>query len=1371
LKLRAGFRIAGLTIFVALAVVLLAVGGLWMLAQTDWGGDVIRRIAVAQIDRRIAGQVAVGRLRFGGDRLILENVVLRDPEGIAVARVRTVDVQFSVWRLLRRRVEVRRLELRRPELRLVLDAHGSNLARVFAPAHPTPSPAAPTPAAGGPGPDVVVELETLSVSDGALTVRSQAPEIHLAAIDAEGSARYEGQRAALRADLDVVTEGGRIDAHGDVDLARGRPGPGGLTVGVRSLDLGALMRDMPTTDLALDLDARADGATADLDARAPGVVVRGHGTLEGDKLEARLRIEAGDLAATARSLVRSHLAPPMVLAGRGRIDVVLRGPLARPAVRVAAQIPQLTIGHDGVRELTVRAALPRLDAPTAVDLDLAAASARIGGHALGNLSATVRGVGPDVRADLQLQTPTPIALRVSGRRLSLRAVEIATLVLRTPEATWSLAHPARLAVGGGRTKLADFDLRAGEQTIAVDLDKVGRRGHLRLRVARLDPARLPRLLVPRVLAQAGRVDADLDLAFTPAHLAGRVTAHALGTGLDAAFDLPASWPPRGRGPLRLTLTTEEVDLATAARTIAALTGKRSPLDARGKVRLAATLDGDATHPRLDLHLGARELALGDRPLGDLTVDLEGADDRPLSLRLVATRPHEPAASLTATTPLSLRALVRARPGRSALLRTPFQVDGQIERASLAPAAKLAGLSAVSGGTASVRLAARGTALDPTGTLTVDLAGVTGARFPATDGRVELTLDRRATLANVRLLRLGHPLLALQAKLGADASALGDRARLDEAPLTVRAVVGPLALRRLGLPANVTGGARESALGGTLHADLSVDGSLHAPRVVAHLQASDLKLDQARVGYANLAVDYASRRARIDLQGASSNGGTITLRGSADIDLGLPALLARRIDPQRLPVEVEFSAQKFDLRAFSGLTTTLRSAGGLLDAEVAAHGTFREPHFNGQVTCTHCELQLAGVGDFRDIHLGLHGTTDKVVLDELSAKSGDGNGRLTATLTRDPHTDSYQIAGTVAVKEIPAYQEGQPLAVVSLDAALAGSSGGRGSAALVKVDVREAHLKLSDAKRRQLQQLRMPDDVVIVEGGQPIDGAQAKKLRALAGRATAPPGTPAATPAPAGSSRFWKRVKIEISAPRQLWVNGGGAALELGLEPGFNIVIGGETRIHGQVIVRRGRLDVLGRRFDLKADSTLQFDGAPDHPTLDATAQFQDNKDNLTVQLTAKGPPEHLSISVSSPNRPDLTEAQLYAVILTGHLPGSGDSTGGGLGTTASNEATSLVAGVIAGQLQKTLARHLPLDVLTIDTGSGQGFSGTQLEAGRYVTDRLYVGYIGRVGADPTRYQNRNAAHVEYQLTDRWQIAGEYGDVGTGSADLVWRKNY
>ena len=171
----------------------------------------------------------------------------------------------------------------------------------------------------------------------------------------------------------------------------------------------------------------------------------------------------------------------------------------------------------------------------------------------------------------------------------------------------------------------------------------------------------------------------------------------------------------------------------------------------------------------------------------------------------------------------------------------------------------------------------------------------------------------------------------------------------------------------------------------------------------------------------------------------------------------------------------------------------------------------------------------------------------------------------------------------------------------------------------------------------------------------------------------------------------------------------------------------------------------------------------------AAGSSQDNNNNVTVLVTAKGAIDHLTIGVSSPNRPDLTQSQLYTLIITGHLPSSGS--GGGVGATAQNEAASMIAGVIAGSLQKTLAKHLPVDVLTIDAGGGQGLTGTQLEAGRYVTDRLYVGYVGRIGADPTRYQNRNAVHVEYRLTERWQIAGEYGDVGTGSADLMWKKSY
>ena len=1378
-------RIAGVTILVVLAIALLAIGGLWAFAQTDRGGEIIRRIAVEKVDARIAGQLAVERLRFGGDRLTLEGVVLRDPEGAQVARVDGIDVTFSIWALLRRHVEVRRLEIRRPELRLVMgeeESDSSNLARALAPAQPSKAPPAEA-APNAAGPNIVVDLRTLVVSGGTLSVRSSAPEVHVGAIALEGSAHYDGPAQGLQTDLRLTTDAGRVDAQGAVDLAKLRAPPSGFAIRVRQLDLAKLMRDTPVTAIDLDVNARGEHLDADLRASAPGATVNGHGALDDGRVEARARIEATDLAATARSLARCHLAPPVVLAGRGRIDLAISGPLARPSLRLAGRVPQLTVEHNAVRDLTVSATLPRLDAPTAIDLDLQTTYARLSGRELRGVAATVHATGPLIRADVQIAKPYPVALAAVGHRLSPWSMEIGELMLRYPEATWKLAQPTRIALRGERASISGLDLRARGQRVSADLQKGPRGGRLHLIVSHLDLARLPRPLMSPALAAVGAVDLDLDLQFSPARLRGSVAARALGNAVDAKFDLPASWPPTGGpreadAPMKLALTTSEIDVATVAQTVAGVTGQRSSLDPRGKIQLAATVDGDATHPRVDVELKGRSLQISGRALGDLDVALHGNDDRPLTLSVHATPKGVPPAELEATTPLSLRTLLRRRPSAATLARTPFEINGHLAQIPLTALGKLLGnplgVPVFSGGTLSLQLAARGSAVDPTGTLAIDLSGATTARFPATDARIELKVDQKATEANLRVVRLGHPLLALEARFGAGLAALEDRSRLFDAPLRLRAVVGPLKMQRLGLPGDPASGAHEDALDGTLHADLSIDGTLRAPRLEAHVQASDLKLDRTPIGYGQLEAHYADGKSRVTGQVVSANGGQLTLAASSTADLGLPAIRAHHLDPERWPFELQLQAQKLDLRGLSGLTTTLRRAGGLFDADLNAHGSLRDPKFSGHAACTRCELELAGVGDFREIHLAIHGDTDKIVLEELSTKDGDGEGRVTASLARTAGGDGYQMTGTVAVKEIPAYSEGQVLAHVSLNATLSGHSGGRGGEADAKVKVEDAHVKLSDEKRRQLQSLRTPDDVVLVEDGRPIDRAQAKKLKAAASRIAPPAPVKATTPGEGGESApagvlLWKRITIMVTAPDKLWVKGAGAALELGLAPDFRIVIADDTRLHGEVIVRRGRVDALGRRFDIKADSSLQFEGALDHPTLDATAQYQDNDDNVTVLVTAKGPIDHLTIGVSSPNRPDLNQSQLYTLIITGHLPSTGAS--GGVGATASNEAASLVAGVVAGALQKTLAKHLPLDVLTIDTGGNMGLTGTQLEAGRYVTDRLYVGYVGRVGADPALYQNRNAVHVEYRLTSRWQIAGEYGDVGTGSADLMWKKSY
>ena len=94
----------------------------------------------------------------------------------------------------------------------------------------------------------------------------------------------------------------------------------------------------------------------------------------------------------------------------------------------------------------------------------------------------------------------------------------------------------------------------------------------------------------------------------------------------------------------------------------------------------------------------------------------------------------------------------------------------------------------------------------------------------------------------------------------------------------------------------------------------------------------------------------------------------------------------------------------------------------------------------------------------------------------------------------------------------------------------------------------------------------------------------------------------------------------------------------------------------------------------------------------------------------------------------------------------------------------------ASQLKPVLQKRLPLDVLSIETGS-EGLKGTKLEAGKYLTDQLYVGYQVQYGADPAKGENSNAARVEYQFTPHWALEAYGGTAGAFGADLVWSRDY
>ena len=81
------------------------------------------------------------------------------------------------------------------------------------------------------------------------------------------------------------------------------------------------------------------------------------------------------------------------------------------------------------------------------------------------------------------------------------------------------------------------------------------------------------------------------------------------------------------------------------------------------------------------------------------------------------------------------------------------------------------------------------------------------------------------------------------------------------------------------------------------------------------------------------------------------------------------------------------------------------------------------------------------------------------------------------------------------------------------------------------------------------------------------------------------------------------IVLVLDAPKNLWVKGQDLNVEVGLSPDFRVEVGEETDLFGEVQILRGRLDVLGRRFDFQKNSVVRFTGPPAEPALNVTAVY------------------------------------------------------------------------------------------------------------------------------------------------------------------------
>jgi translocation and assembly module TamB len=607
-------------------------------------------------------------------------------------------------------------------------------------------------------------------------------------------------------------------------------------------------------------------------------------------------------------------------------------------------------------------------------------------------------------------------------------------------------------------------------------------------------------------------------------------------------------------------------------------------------------------------------------------------------------------------------------------------------------------------------------------------------------------DARGGLANVTL------------DVGVSPANLQARRTFDDVPVKLDGKFGPLDLSRL--PIVVGEGRLARRLQGTVEVVVQGRGSLQAPTLNAAARTQQLAAGQTALGKGEVTLDYRQAKAQLRAVLTSVNGGSLNADAHADLDVSFPAI-RRGLKPASAPFQATLTAQKFDLAFLTGFTSTLRKVAGTLDIDAKASGTAATPEGQGKIEWKDGVLGLSGFGEYRGIHLLANASNDRISVDDLQARTDAGKLKLTAVGTRDG--PQWILKANADATDFPIFSEDQLVATLSVRTDIDGVAR-KNHIELNKVHIPEAHVTLPTQSRRNLQTLSRPDDIIVLKDGKPVDPRRARRLLtrdhdldALGGSGL-PPAQEQAKPT---------SIVIVIDATKNLWVKGQDLNVEAGLSPDFRVEIGEETDLFGEVRIIRGRLDVLGRRFDFQRNSVVRFTGPPTEPSLNVTAVYNNVRAGVKVSMHVQGQAGDIQLVPTS--EPPLTEAEIYTLLATGRTNLKRGSGGSEIGSA---QAVSVLGSLAASQLKSAVSDKVGLDVLSIEAGDdGNLFQGSTLEAGKYITDDLYLGYAGKVGADPTKYENSNAVRLEYQFLPRWSFEATYGDAKSGSADVVWTRDY
>jgi len=1109
-----------------------------------------------------------------------------------------------------------------------------------------------------------------------------------------------------------------------------------------------------------------------LQASLPGGTVAGE-LRWGDgsrEVSGRLRVAAGDLRALARNLAGLLGRPVPQLTGAGRADVALSGSAKAPRLTAAVDGERLEVGAvkvEGAR-LRVEVQGPASDGSGRVEGSLRRAV--VGGVAMRGVDL-VAAVGAE-EGSLSLTANVPqlgtelVRAMLRGRFGSGRAwFDLADATVAWPGTRFELQQPARISLSGpGVDRLL---LASGAQRIEL-AGGFAPDGRLdaRLRLSNGDLARLPRGLVPPDAALEGllnvearasgtraapRVEATIGLtgasAFDVGGLqllgdaawdggAGRIEAdlglvREQGGAVDVSFDLPIALGRAGAvEPLRVDVTGRSVPLEE----LVWLAGSYALIS--GEVAVRASLSGTVGAPSLAAKIGVRDGTWDDLEGLGLDATLQASGDRAEAQARVALA-GAGEGNVEGDGALDLSALL-ARPSAEIARgrERPFRLALRLPRLGLAPLAQRLGLPDDLAGSLSAEASLAGSLSAPRGTARLALAEGAGWGVRAVGGTLDVALAAERSGATLDLQLAGRPAARVAAGIDLPAERLVDRNALGGAPFRADATIVRSELA-------AWGGALV-ALKGTVEGGATLRGSLGAPQVDASLIAADASVEGRSLGGVTLVGRYAARHATAAVDLRPTAGGTLHAEAALDRPFGLGSEAGPL---EAAPVQVRVHAEGLDLGFLPAVAPGLvRAASGAVTLDLAASGTIGELRPRGRFRVEKGRLALAELGDWTDAAIEADLGDDAIELKRFDVRKGRGTLSLRGSLRGLSSDAPAELEAKLVSRDFGVERAGMELARFDMNAEARGTLERR--KLTLGVVIPQAEVKLPKRIPRTLQDLEARKDITV---GRPRPRRYRRAERAPpAGAVEAAPG-PAAPPF---------TTIVHLLAPRRLRVRADQPRIDVELKADAIFAFSGsQEEATGTIEAIRGQAEPIGGRvFELERGKVTFGGGRIAAGTLDVAARY--DAPTAKVRALIEGTLGKPKLRLTS--EPPLEEAQIAMLIATGRTEvkagenGVGSLTGGDAGLAAAGA-------VVTGVFKDLLSDKLPVDSVSVDS--------TAVTAGKYLTDRIYVGYVRRFDAKPEKGENPDEVRIEYQLAPGWQVETRYGTGQSGGASIVWTRNY